>query len=110
MGVGLRVSAPPCRPFNLAMLTSAFVSLYTLPTTRRRAYDRLTPALASFLEGLTAVHEANQFHKFAEATGQEAFTGVRGHPANDGPDFQTVHPVIRTNPVTGWCGLFVNPG
>ncbi|ORY39260.1 hypothetical protein BCR35DRAFT_339357 [Leucosporidium creatinivorum] len=82
----------------------------TLWASAYEAYDRLTPALASFLDGLTAVHEANQFHKFAEATGQKAFTGVRGHPANDGPDFQSVHPVIRTNPVTGWKGLFVNPG
>ncbi|ORY73450.1 hypothetical protein BCR35DRAFT_344434 [Leucosporidium creatinivorum] len=74
------------------------------------AYDRLTPALATFLEGLTAVHEANKFHKYAESIGEKAFTGIRGHPANDGADLTAVHPVVRTNPVTGWKGLFVNPG
>ncbi|ORY90778.1 hypothetical protein BCR35DRAFT_342173, partial [Leucosporidium creatinivorum] len=73
------------------------------------AYDRLTPALQSFLEGLTAVHDGNQFHQVAANEGVKAFTDVRGHPANVGADFSAVHPVIRTNPVTGWKGLFVNP-
>lgn len=31
-----------------------------------QAYDRLTPALAKFLEGLTALHDGNHFHKVAE--------------------------------------------
>ncbi|ORY73439.1 hypothetical protein BCR35DRAFT_354123 [Leucosporidium creatinivorum] len=96
----------------------AILKVHTLPQTggdtlwasAYEAYDRLTPALATFLEGLTAVHEANNFHKIAEAGGDKAYIGVRGHPANVGPDYQSVHPVIRTNPVTGWKGLFVNPG
>lgn len=32
----------------------------------------------------------------------------RGAPENVGQHLSAVHPVIRTNPVTGWKGLFVN--
>ncbi|ORY92925.1 hypothetical protein BCR35DRAFT_337199 [Leucosporidium creatinivorum] len=81
----------------------------TLWASAYEAYDRLTPAYQKFLEGLTAVHEANVFHQVAEAAGEKAYTAVRGHPLNDGPNFTATHPVIRTNPVTGWKGLFVNP-
>lgn len=73
-----------------------------------RAYDRLSPAYQKFLEGLTATHDGSAFHQVAAAEGVEAYTGVRGHPLNKGPGLTAVHPVIRTNPVTGWKGLFVN--
>ncbi|GAA5835042.1 hypothetical protein JCM11251_000146 [Rhodosporidiobolus azoricus] len=82
----------------------------TLWASAYEAYDRLTPALAKFLEGLTAVNDGNGFHQRAQMLGIEVHEGPRGHPANVGSDLSTVHPVIRTNPVTGWKGLFVNAG
>ena len=74
------------------------------------AYDRLSPAYATFLEGLTATHSATWFHDVAAKLKISVRTGVRGHPDNSGPGLTTVHPVIRTNPVTGWKGIFVNRG
>ena len=74
------------------------------------SYDRLTPAYAAFLEGLTATHSATWFHAVAAKLSISLRTGTRGHPDNSGPELSTVHPVIRTNPVTGWKGIFVNRG
>uniref|UniRef100_A0A8H7XNF0 TauD/TfdA-like domain-containing protein n=1 Tax=Psilocybe cubensis TaxID=181762 RepID=A0A8H7XNF0_PSICU len=72
------------------------------------AYDRLSPAYQKFLEGLTAVHDAEQFHVAAKLRGFEIPAGPRGSPLNVGSELTAVHPVIRTNPVTGFKGLFVN--
>ncbi|KAJ3257047.1 hypothetical protein HDU77_002884 [Chytriomyces hyalinus] len=35
-------------------------------------------------------------------------SGPRGSPENVGVHLSAVHPVIRTNPVTGWKGVFAN--
>ncbi|CAI6090570.1 unnamed protein product [Clonostachys chloroleuca] len=32
--------------------------------------------------------------------------GSRGAPENTSSNFQAVHPVVRTNPVTGWKSLY----
>ncbi|KII91214.1 hypothetical protein PLICRDRAFT_156126 [Plicaturopsis crispa FD-325 SS-3] len=98
----------------------AILKIHTLPPTggdtlwasAYEAYDRLSPPFAKYLEGLTAVHDGNKFRTGAKANGTESNlrAGPRGHPTNVGLDFRTVHPVIRTNPVTGWKALFVNQG
>jgi alpha-ketoglutarate-dependent taurine dioxygenase len=61
------------------------------------------------LEGLTAVHDAEHFKTIAGRHGRTIRTD-RGAPDNQGEDLKAIHPVIRTNPVTGWKGLFVNRG
>ncbi|KAK4048057.1 hypothetical protein OIO90_005958 [Microbotryomycetes sp. JL221] len=94
----------------------AMLKVHTLPETggdtlwasAYELYDRLSPSFARFLEGLTATHDGNAFHAVAAAEGVKAFDGVRGHPLNVGSDFTAIHPVIRTNPITGWKGVFVN--
>ena len=73
-------------------------------------YDRLSPAMAQFLEGLTATHEAKFFHDEAARLGNPLRTSIRGSPLNQGPALEAVHPVIRTNPVTGWKSVYVNKG
>ncbi|CCM00864.1 uncharacterized protein FIBRA_02910 [Fibroporia radiculosa] len=94
----------------------AILKVHTLPenggdtlwSSGYEAYDRLSPAYAKYLEGLTALHDGTKFATGAAATGKTLFAGVRGNPANVGLELKAVHPVIRTNPVTGWKGLFVN--
>ncbi|OSX61942.1 hypothetical protein POSPLADRAFT_1074370 [Postia placenta MAD-698-R-SB12] len=94
----------------------AILKIHTLPETGGdtvwasgyEAYDRLSPALAKHLEGLTAIHEASKFKRYVESHGKTLYDGERGNPENVGADLRAVHPVIRTNPVTGWKALFVN--
>lgn len=80
----------------------------TLWASAYEAYSRLSPAVATLLEGLSAYHEAKWFKDAAEAYGNKVREEVRGHPLNEGEALEAVHPVVRVNPVTGWKGLFVN--
>jgi taurine dioxygenase len=69
-----------------------FASMYA-------AYEALSAPIQRLVEGLTAVHE-----------GEHVFRGRYG--INDaGKEFpRAEHPVVRTHPVTGRKGLFVNRG
>ena len=60
-------------------------------------YDRLSPATAKYLEGLTAIHDASFFNGIAERLGYPLREGVRGSELNQGKALQARHPVIRTN-------------
>ncbi|KAJ7444959.1 hypothetical protein B0H11DRAFT_1747041 [Mycena galericulata] len=94
----------------------AILKIHTLPevggdtvwASAYEAYDRLSPAFAKHLEGLTALHDASVFQTTEAVVNKTIHKGPRGHALNVGTDLRTVHPVIRTNPVTGWKGLFVN--
>lgn len=96
----------------------AMLKIHTLPTSGGdtlwasgyEIYDRLSPAMQVFLEGLTATHDAKFFLEEAERLGNPLRKGIRGHPLNQGDSLTAVHPVIRTNPVTGWKSVFVNKG
>jgi sulfonate dioxygenase len=62
-------------------------------------YDNLSPSIKTLLEGLTATHSSDVFKLLVETYGRKTF----------GPLNNSVHPVIRTNPVTGWKSVFTNP-
>ncbi|KAJ1565369.1 hypothetical protein HK096_003175 [Nowakowskiella sp. JEL0078] len=73
------------------------------------AYDKLSPPFQKFLEGLTAYHSSfQQFGATAELRGQQIRADRGGE--NKSINLDAVHPVIRTNPVTGLKSLFVNKG
>ncbi|CAG7947388.1 unnamed protein product [Penicillium salamii] len=72
----------------------------TLWSSQYAAYDVLSSHMQTYLKGLTAAHSADMQANDSRALGRP----VRRDPVT------TVHPLIRTNPVTGWNGLFFNPG
>ncbi|KAH7921681.1 taurine catabolism dioxygenase [Leucogyrophana mollusca] len=93
----------------------AILKMHTLPkvggdtlwASGYEAYDRLSPAYQKFLEGLTAIHNADFFIEMSKRLGMR-IQDPRGSPENTGSDLTAVHPVIRTHPVTGFKALFVN--
>lgn len=96
----------------------AMLKIHTLPPTGGdtlwasgyEIYDKLSPSMAAWLETLTATHDATFFHDEARRLGNPLRETPRGHPLNIGSGLTTTHPVIRTNPVTGWKSVFVNRG
>lgn len=69
-------------------------------------YDRLSRPVQAFLEGLTFTGGNPSYHANAAKNGIPYYTDPRGAPENVGRELRAVHPVVRTNPVTGWHGLF----
>jgi alpha-ketoglutarate-dependent taurine dioxygenase len=69
-------------------------------------YDRLSAPYQKFLEGLTGTFEQPGFIEIAERGGFQIYDKPRGAPENVGKELKAVHPVVRTNPVTGWKSIF----
>ncbi|KAH7161645.1 hypothetical protein EDB81DRAFT_683579 [Dactylonectria macrodidyma] len=69
-------------------------------------YDHLSPAYQKFLESLTATFWQPHFGQIAERQGFKLYSKPRGAPDNVGDVLKAVHPVVRTNPVTGWKSVF----
>ncbi|OCK74648.1 taurine catabolism dioxygenase, partial [Lepidopterella palustris CBS 459.81] len=67
---------------------------------------RLPPVWQRFAEGLTATHYQPNFNKVALEHELDLLEYDRDAPENKGIDFTASHPVVRTNPVTGWNSLF----
>ena len=63
-------------------------------------YDSLSPRFQRYLEGLTALHSAVEQADGARRLGKT----IRREPVI------TEHPIVRTHPVTGYKGVYVNPG
>ncbi|KJA19373.1 hypothetical protein HYPSUDRAFT_56657 [Hypholoma sublateritium FD-334 SS-4] len=61
------------------------------------AYDNLSPALRNYVESLSALHSG-------------LAQGGKDHLRHQRrPPIETVHPVVRVHPVTGWKCIFVDP-
>jgi taurine dioxygenase len=65
------------------------------------AYEALSDRMKAYLDGLTALHDGEQTYR-----GLYANYGVADRPEYP----RAEHPVVRTHPVTGRKGLFVNEG
>jgi alpha-ketoglutarate-dependent taurine dioxygenase len=73
-------------------------------------YDRLSDSMKKYFETLTATHDASFFHDEAARLGNPLRQTERGSPLNKGGDLKAIHPLIRTNPVTGWKSVYANKG
>ncbi|GJE90676.1 TauD/TfdA family taurine catabolism dioxygenase [Phanerochaete sordida] len=92
----------------LKMHTIPAVGGDTLWASGYEVYDRLSPSFAAYLETLEAVHEGRMYHDMMQSQGKRVRVCERGSPGNVGAHLEAVHPIVRTNPVTGWKSVFVN--
>ncbi|ETS81735.1 hypothetical protein PFICI_06737 [Pestalotiopsis fici W106-1] len=78
----------------------------TLWASGYEVYDRISKPYQKFLEGLTATSTQPLFKETAAKNDFAIHPGPRGSLENVGTSLTTVHPVVRTNPVTGWKSIF----
>lgn len=69
-------------------------------------YDRFSKPYQKFFESLTATYSGEGFLKLVAAGKAKLYDKPRGSPLNVGDHLTAVHPVVRTNPVTGWKSIF----
>lgn len=81
------------------MLDTLWASGYEL-------YDCLSPRYREFLESLDVTFHQPFFKEVAEKGEFAMHLGPRGATENVGTELKAVHPVVRTNPVTGWKSIF----
>ncbi|KAF8265423.1 alpha-ketoglutarate-dependent sulfonate dioxygenase [Lactarius quietus] len=84
---------------SLKILTGPETGGDTIWSSGYALYSSFSPGFQTYLEGLSAVHSAIEPAQNASAGGVH----IRREP------IETVHPVIRVHPATGWKSVFVNP-
>lgn len=85
---------------SLKVITGPEVGGDTTWSSGYALYSSLSPGFQTYLEGLSALHSA-----VAQADGARA-AGL--HVRREA--IETVHPVVRVHPTTGWKSVYVNPG
>jgi alpha-ketoglutarate-dependent taurine dioxygenase len=78
----------------------------TLWASGYEVYDRISRPYQRFLESLTATFAQPGFTDAAQRNGFRVYSAARGAPENVGEALEAIHPVVRTNPVTGWRSVF----
>ncbi|RPA75623.1 taurine catabolism dioxygenase [Ascobolus immersus RN42] len=69
-------------------------------------YDKFSKPVQEFLDKLTATYAQPAFNQAAKNSGFKVYSEPRGSPENVGEELTAIHPVIRTNPVTGWKSVY----
>ena len=69
-------------------------------------YNRLSEPYRRFVDDLTVTCRADCVRMAIERRGEQIEEGARGSPLNVGRELTAVHPVVRTNPVTGWRSVY----
>lgn len=69
-------------------------------------YERISEPVQRFLETLSATFIGDGFHRAAASGDFPIYEKPRGSPENIGADLMAIHPVVRTNPVSGWKSIF----
>jgi len=85
---------------SLKLYTAPEVGGDTLWSSGYALYSSLSPAFQEYLSTLSALHSAVTQAQGARAAG----THVRR------AEIETIHPVVRVHPVTGWKSVYVNHG
>jgi alpha-ketoglutarate-dependent taurine dioxygenase len=69
-------------------------------------YDQFSPAYQEFFESLTATFSGEGYNEMAarDPENVKIHREARGNPLNT--TMSSIHPVVRTNPVTGWKSIF----
>ncbi|CAO1623222.1 unnamed protein product [Sympodiomycopsis kandeliae] len=78
----------------------------TLFSSGYEIYDLLSEPLKKLFEGLTGYFAQPAFIEAAARGNFRVFPGPRGSTENVGTTLDAHHPIVRTNPVTGWKSLF----
>ena len=90
----------------MSLNSSPLTQADTLWASGYEVYDRISPPFQTFLSTLTTTFTQPEFAALAAKEGFAMYTAARGSPHNSGSSLTASHPVVRTNPVTGWRSLF----
>lgn len=91
---------------SLKVHTTPDVGGDTLWSSGYEIYDRLSPPVKELLSKLEGRFAQPFFNSVAQAGNLYFHKGPRGHPDNVGELLEAHHPIVRTNPVTGWRSIF----